>query len=47
MISTELNRIINAKAAIKEIIEHSGGSVPDGAQLSDYADAIMALRSNG
>ena len=47
MISTELNRIINAKAAIKEIIEHSGGSAPDGALLSDYADAIMALRSNG
>ena len=44
MISTELNRIIAAKPVLKEIIEHNGGSVPEGALISQYADSIMAIK---
>lgn len=44
MISTELNRIIAVKPVLKEIIEHNGGSVPEGALISQYADSIMAIK---
>lgn len=45
MISTELNRIIAVKPVLKEIIEHNGGSVPEGALISQYADSIMAIKN--
>lgn len=44
MISTELNRIIAVKPVLKEIIEYNGGSVPEGALISQYADSIMAIK---
>lgn len=46
-IQTELNRIINAKAAIKTAIEGKGVTVPDATLLDGMAALIEAIEAGG
>lgn len=46
-IQTELNRIINAKAAIKTAIEGKGVTVPDGTLLDGMAALIESIEAGG
>lgn len=46
-IQTELNRITNAKAAIKAAIEGKGVTVPDGTLLDGMASLIESIEAGG